>query len=182
MKIYTTRGDTGCTDLLGGRVTKADSRIDLLGELDETTSTIGFARSLTTREDAGAYLMQVQRDLYQIMAELAFIDTTRPDTLQFGADRVTWLEESIAQVQEHVTLPREFVLPGESVAGGALDMARTVARRAERRAHTVHEDKGTIANGEILRYLNRLSTLLFILARAEDTDGGEPVVTAKRKA
>ena len=167
MKIYTARGDQGGTDLLGERVTKDDPRIDLLGELDETTSSIGFSRSLATWEDANELLLTAQRDLYAIMAELAFIDTTRPDALVFPADRVDWLEQSIAAVQETVELPREFVVSGETTPGAALDVARTVVRRAERKAVALTQ-AGVIGNGEIVRYLNRLSSLLFMLARAED--------------
>lgn len=176
MKIYTARGDSGGTDLLGERVTKDDPRIDLLGELDETTSSIGLGRSVATWGNARELLLTAQRDLYQIMAELAFIDTTRPDAMVFPAERVDWLEQSIAAVQEHVELPREFVVPGESMPGAALDIARTVARRAERKAVALAQ-VDVVKNGEIIRYLNRLSTLLFILARAEDGH----VIVAKGK-
>lgn len=167
MKIYTARGDQGGTDLLGERVTKDDPRIDVLGELDEASSSIGYGRSLSTWGNAADLLLTTQRDLYQIMAELAFIDTTRPDALVFSGERVGWLEESIAAVQAHVQLPREFVVPGETTPGAALDVARTVVRRAERKAVALSRE-GVIGNSEIIRYLNRLSTLLFILARAED--------------
>lgn len=167
MKIYTARGDQGQTDLLGERVTKDDPRIELLGELDESTSSIGFSRSVSTWDNAAELLITVQRDLYQIMAELAFTDSTRPDAMVFKAERVDWLEESIAKVQERVELPREFVVPGETTPGAALDVSRTVVRRTERAA--VHlAESGVAINAEIIRYLNRLSTLMFILARAED--------------
>lgn len=177
MRIYTARGDQGQTDLLGERVTKDDPRIGLLGELDESTSSIGFARSLATWHNAAELLITTQRDLYQIMAELAFTDSTRPDAYVFQAERVGWLEESIAKVQEFVELPREFVVPGESTAGAALDVSRTVVRRTERAAVTLAQS-GTAINAEIIRYLNRLSTLMFILARAEDGH----VVVAKHKS
>src|SRR5699024_7806486 len=86
MKIYTARGDTGGTDLLGERVGKDDPRIELMGALDEANSSIGFARSLAEWNNGKEMLLTTQRDLYQIMAELAFIDTTRPDSLAFAAD------------------------------------------------------------------------------------------------
>lgn len=167
MKIYTARGDKGQTDLLGERVTKDDPRIHLLGELDESTSSIGFARSLSTWGNGSELLLTVQRDLYAIMAELAFTDSTRPDAMVFEAERVAWLETSIAGVQESVELPREFVITGESTPGAALDVSRTIVRRTERAAVSLAQT-GTAINVEIVRYLNRLSTLLFILARAED--------------
>lgn len=178
MKIYTARGDSGATDLLGERVRKDDPRIDLMGDLDEATSSIGLGRSLVTSGDANDTLVTVQRDLYQIMAELAFIDTTRPDSLRFAAERVEWLEGAIAKVEKSVELPREFVVPGDTHAGAALDVARTVVRRAERQAVTL-ADAGGIGNPEIVRYLNRLSSLLFILARAEDLREGGKVRLAK---
>jgi len=167
MKIYTARGDQGQTDLLGARVGKDDPRIDLLGDLDETTSAIGLGRAHAAEDGTRRRLEQVQRDLYQMMAELAFTDETRPDAFVFPAERVDWLETEIEAVTATVTLPREFVLPGDTVPGAALDVARTVARRAERAAVALAA-AGQIGNPEILRYLNRLSSLLFILARAED--------------
>ena len=178
MRLYTSLGDHGQTDLLGERVSKDDTRIDVLGDLDETTSAIGLGRAQSRREGTGTVLIGVQRDLYRIMAELAFTDETRPDTYRFTADRVTWLETAIEEVSSSITLPREFVLPGETVSGAALDVARSVARRAERAAATLSR-LGTIGNPEILRYLNRLSSLLFVLARAEDLHDGEDVRLAK---
>jgi len=178
MRLYTSLGDHGQTDLLGERVPKDDPRIDVLGDLDETTSAIGLGRAQARREGTNAVLIDVQRDLYRIMAELAFTDEMRPDTYRFAAERVTWLEAAIAEVGSSMTLPREFVLPGESVAGAALDVARAVARRAERCAATLSRS-GAIGNPEILRYLNRLSSLLFVLARAEDLHDGEGVRLAK---
>ncbi len=180
MKIYTARGDQGATDLLGERVTKDDPRIELLGELDETTSSIGFGRSLASWGNANELLLTVQRDLYAIMAELAFTDTTRPDTLLFSAERVDWLEQRIAAVQDSIELPREFVIAGETTSGAALDVARTVVRRAERKAVALAQI-GVIGNGEIIRYLNRLSSLLFMLARAEDVSVHGDVRLAKGK-
>lgn len=178
MRIYTALGDKGQTDLLGERVFKDDPRIDILGDLDETTSAIGLGRAQLRRTGSGDVLIGVQRDLYRIMAELAFTDDIRPDTYRFEAERVVWLETTIEDVSSSITLSREFVLPGESVAGAALDVARTVARRAERTAATLSQT-GAIGNAEILRYLNRLSSLLFILARAEDLHDGEDIRLAK---
>lgn len=167
MRIYTAKGDQGSTDLLGERVGKDDPRIDLIGALDESTSSIGLGRAHATIPEWSELLIQAQRDLYQIMAELAFVDELRPDAYRLPAERVTWLEESIATVEATVTLPPQFVIPGDTVAGAALDVARTVVRRAERLAVGL-DHAGHMPNPEILRYLNRLSTLLFIIARAED--------------
>ena len=167
MKIYTSRGDTGQTDLLGERVEKDDPRIDLIGTLDEATSAIGLGRALAHASQTNERLKTTQRDLYQIMAELAFTDATRPESLHFSSERVAWLEAELEAISATVELPREFVLPGETVAGGALDVARTVVRRAERQAVGLARDE-VVGNAEIIRYLNRLSSLLFMLARVED--------------
>jgi cob(I)alamin adenosyltransferase len=181
VRIYTARGDQGTTDLLGERVGKDDPRIELLGALDETTSAIGLGRSLAAFDGANEMLVTTQRDLYQIMAELAFIDEVRPDSLRLRAERVDWLEASIEQIQAQVELPRAFVVPGDTTAGATLDVARTVARRAERLAVALAHAE-TIGNPEILRYLNRLSSLLFILARAEDVRATGTVRLAKGDA
>jgi cob(I)alamin adenosyltransferase len=167
MRIYTARGDTGKTDLLGERVEKDDPRIDLIGTLDETTSAVGLGRALAREPETNERLKTVQRDLYQIMAELAFTDATRPDSLHFSSERTDWLEAELEALGAVIELPREFVLPGETVAGAALDVARTVSRRAERQAVALTRGS-VIGNGEIVRYLNRLSSLLFMVARAED--------------
>ena len=179
MRIYTARGDTGQTDLLGERVEKDDPRIDLIGTCDETTSSIGLGRAMAHVPETNDRLKVVQRDLYQIMAELAFTDTTRPDSLRFSAGRTEWLEAELGVMSATVELPREFVLPGETAAGAALDVARTVSRRAERQAVALTR-REVIGNPEIVRYLNRLSSLLFMLARAEDLRDTGHVELAKR--
>ena len=178
MRIYTAKGDQGATDLLGERVGKDDPRIELMGALDESTSSIGLGRAHATIADWQELLVQVQRDLYQIMAELAFVDELRPDAYRLPAERVGWVEESIAAVEATVELPPQFVIPGDTVAGAALDVARTVVRRAERLAVAL-DHAGQMPNPEILRYLNRLSSLLFIVARAEDLASNEGPRLAK---
>jgi cob(I)alamin adenosyltransferase len=180
MRLFTGKGDKGNTDLLGARVGKNDPRIDLIGELDETTSAIGLARAMAASEAGQAWLIDVQRDLYKIMAELAFTDDIRPAGYAFSSDRVEWLEARTDELSAQIELPREFVLPGGTVAGGAMDLARAVSRRAERAAVGL-ASAGVIANPEILRYLNRLSSLLFMLARAEDAAQHQTPLRAKTR-
>ncbi len=180
MRIYTARGDTGQTDLLGERVHKDDPRIDLIGDLDESTSAIGLGRAMAHVAATNDRLKTVQRDLYQVMAELAFTDATRPDDLRLKADRTDWLEAELDVIGGEIELPREFVLPGETAAGAALDVARTVVRRAERQAVALHRE-GVVGNAEIVRYLNRLSSLLFMLARAEELQDTGRVEIAKER-
>ena len=178
MKLYTGKGDQGSTDLLGARVEKDDPRIDLLGVLDETTSAIGFARAVAERDGISESAIDVQRDLYKIMAELAFTDELRPAAFHFGGERLLWLEAETDRLTEEVNLPPHFVVPGDTVGGAAFDVARTISRRAERLAVALHHS-GHVQNVEILRYLNRLSSLLFVMARAEDAAGGQRPIKAK---
>jgi cob(I)alamin adenosyltransferase len=178
MRLYTAKGDGGDTDLLGARVDKDDPRIELIGQLDETTSSIGMARALATAPVTNEIAIEVQRDLYQIMAELAFTPDIRPDRYIFAADRVDWLGALTDRLSDEIELPRQFIVPGDTVSGAAFDVARTVVRRAERHAVSLHK-QGHLENPEILRYLNRLSSLLFMLARAEDAAAGLSPLKAK---
>lgn len=177
-RFYTGRGDDGTTDLLGERVAKDDARIETLGVLDEATSAIGLARALAAMAPLDDVLITVQRDLYAMMAELAFVDELRPERVRFDPERVRWLEETSNELARMVTLAPEFILPGGSVAGAALDVARTSARRAERQAVTLKRIEIGL-NDAILAYLNRLSSLLFVAARLEDDAGGEGSLKAK---
>lgn len=179
-RLYTRRGDLGETDLLGDRVTKDDPRIDLIGELDETTSVLGLARSYVSSERANQILVDIQRDLYRVMADLAFVTDTRPpgyETTQAWVDKI---EQVTDQLTAEVELPRQFVLPGGTQPSAALDVARAVVRRAERQAvHLYRTD--VIANQHIVAYLNRLSSLLFVLARAVEHELGATAEQAKQQ-
>ena len=178
MRFFTGLGDDGTTDLLGARVAKDDPRVDALGALDEASSAIGLARSLAMEGRVYDDLVAVQRDLYRIMAELAFTSELRPALYDLEADRVDWIGDETDALAATVDLPREFILPGESTPGAALDVARSVTRRAERQVvaltHASHE-----VNPRILSYLNRLSSLLFIAARVEDRAAGSDPRRAK---
>jgi cob(I)alamin adenosyltransferase len=177
-KLYTARGDRGETDLFGERVAKDDPRIEVIGALDEATSAIGLGRALAQSERTGPLLIDVQRDLYRIMAELAFTDELRPPDYVLAEARVAWLERVTDELTAELDLPPQFILPGETVPGAALDVARTVVRRAERLAVALQR-KGHLANEQILRYLNRLSSLLFILARFEERAAGATAAKAR---
>jgi cob(I)alamin adenosyltransferase len=180
VRVYTGLGDDGTTDLLGARVAKDDPRIDALGSLDEASSAIGLARAKAADDRVREDLVAVQRDLYRIMAELAFTPEMRPASYDFEADRIDWLGAETDALAARVELPREFILPGESVPGAALDVARSVTRRGERQvvalAHAGHQ-----VNPTILGYLNRLSSLLFIAARVEDRAAGSDLKRAKER-
>jgi cob(I)alamin adenosyltransferase len=178
VSFYTGRGDDGTTDLLGARVAKDDPRIEALGSLDEATSAIGLARSMAADDRVREDLVDVQRDLYRIMAALAFTPELRPAAYEFEFDRVDWLGAETDAMAASVDLPREFILPGESPPGAALDVARAVTRRGERQVVALAR-AGHQVNPTILGYLNRLSSLLFVAARVEDQTAGSDPKRAK---
>jgi len=180
MRLYTGKGDQGTTDLLGERVGKDDGRIAAIGALDEATSAIGLGRALAETDRAKSLLIEAQRDLYRIMAVLAFTDELRPERYALDPDRVRWLEQTTDALGDEVSLPPEFILPGDSYAGAALDVARSVARRAEREAVSLAR-AGHLTDPQVLPYLNRLSSLLFVLARFEDRAAGVAPLRAKTR-
>jgi cob(I)alamin adenosyltransferase len=177
-KLYTRRGDLGETDLLGDRVAKDDPRIGLIGDLDETTSMLGLARSLMNASRLAEIVVDVQRDLYRVMADLAFVTDVRPPGYETTIEWVRKIEGLTDTLTAEIELPRQFVLPGQTQASAALDVARAVVRRAERQAVHLLRD-GTITNEHIVGYLNRLSSLLFILARHVESDLGQKAEQAK---
>lgn len=173
-KVTTGTGDTGYTGLLGDqRVAKYDPRPDTFGTVDEATSALGLARASTHDEMARAIILHMQRDLYVLMAELATLPENQAAIgMAMTADHVRWLEGTEEQLKAAVDIPNKFVIPGDSLDGAALDLARTIIRRAERMTVRLLHD-GVIANGETVRYLNRLSDAVFILARyLEAKQGG----------
>ena len=184
MRLYSGRGDRGQTDLLGARVGKTDPRIEAMGALDEASSAIGLARPAVASERVRLALVETQRDLYKVMAELAFTTEQHPARVEIDEDRVAWLEAETDALTAEAPPVREFVLPGETTAGAALDWARVMARRAERRVVAVAEageaagDLG-VRNPHVLPYLNRLSSLLFALARWEEHEAGAAAIVAK---
>ncbi len=165
-KVTTGEGDSGYTGLLGEqRVPKYDPRPDTFGTVDEATSALGLARAAATDPGVKQIIFQVQQELYLLMGELA----TPPENyekigLRMTAEHVRRLEEVEESLKNEVEIPNKFVIPGDTLDGAALDLARTIIRRAERMAVKLLHD-GVIQNGEVVRYLNRLSDLIFILAR-----------------
>ena len=165
-KVTTGTGDTGYTGLLGEqRVPKYDPRPETFGTVDEATSALGVARAMTNNVRAKELIYSIQQELYLLMGELA----TPPEQYEKMGLRITpehtrRLEEAEEALKQEVEIPNKFIIPGDTPDGAALDLARAIIRRAERMAvKLLHE--GVIANGEVVRYLNRLSDLIFILAR-----------------
>ena len=168
-EFYTGRGDDGYTGLLGPeRVPKYDPRPEAYGTVDEAQAAMGLARAADCTQATANVLLTVQRDMYHLMAELAAAgDAGSPFQGVVTASHVDQLETWIAHFEEGLEMPREFVVPGDSRPGAALHLARTVVRRAERLAVRLAAD-GPLENQQVIRYLNRLSSLLFVLAVVED--------------
>jgi cob(I)alamin adenosyltransferase len=167
--FYSRRGDDGYTGLLGPeRVPKYDPRPEAYGTADEAQAAMGLVRASSCTVRTGEVLLGVQRDLYSLMAELAAAgEAESPFRGSITAGHVGRLEGWIAEYEGQVEMPKEFVVPGDSQPGAALHLARTVIRRAERlAAGLVHS--GLLENEQVLPYLNRLSSLLFVMALFED--------------
>jgi cob(I)alamin adenosyltransferase len=159
--VSTGGGDDGTTTLLGsGRISKDDARIVVLGDVDEASSFLGLARAEADGEISGL-LIELQRLLYRLMGDLAM---PKEDNV-VGEDDLKFLDGALQEWRGRTEIPREFVIPGESRTGALLDVARSVARRAER---------SLVAAGyanehpHAVRVVNRLSDLLFVLARNAD--------------
>ena len=174
MKVYTRRGDSGETDLFGGqRVAKDDARVEAYGEVDELNASIGVALAAGVQDDVAALGVRIQGELFALGAYLATPDERRREKGSIPVlsdDHVAHLEERIDAFEGEVGPLRRFVLPGGAPAAAAFHVARTVCRRAERRV--VALDRLDALDAVALRYLNRLSDLLFVLARLENARGG----------
>ena len=178
MSFYTRKGDDGTTGLLGeGRVAKYHARMEALGALDESSATLGLARASVVDPRYGPLLLESQRDLYRIMAEVA-APPENADQFHFEAKRVEWLEEQTDTLSKTIEMPKEFILPGDSRSGAALSLARAVVRRAERRVVELFDNK-EIKNPALQKYLNRLSSLLFVLELIENQAAGKSTTKAK---
>lgn len=169
MSITTGGGDRGETGLLyGGRVSKDDLHTEAYGALDEAVSALGLARALEPDPTRAARLLGLQRELFVVGAELATGMGHRADLEQHFStvtpQMTDALHAQIRDLESRVSLPRSFVVPGGSAPGAAIDLARTFIRRAERRAVSLQRS-GELENPEVIRYLNRCSDLLFMLAR-----------------
>jgi cob(I)alamin adenosyltransferase len=171
--FYTRTGDDGFTGLLGeGRVPKYHPRTEAVGTLDEATAALGMARANCQAMETASLLVTVQRDLYKIMAEVSATPETAERFRTIGHEQVEWLEASTDTLANQVEMPQEFILPGDSPAGALVALARTIIRRAERQiAQLLHS--GEIENQDLLRYLNRLSSLCFALELLEDKAFGQ---------
>lgn len=177
MRIYTKTGDDGTTGLLyGGRIPKDDARTEAYGGTDEAVAAIGLARSLNPEAEGLAdLLLDLQRQLFVVGAELATDPKNaaklKPGLSKVTEDMVTALEREMDRMIAAAPLPDYFVVPGACPTSAALDVARSVVRRAER-ATVGLQRAGALADPVVVRFLNRLSDLLFVAARYEEKARG----------
>jgi cob(I)alamin adenosyltransferase len=177
VKIYTKTGDAGETSLFdNSRVSKADPRVEAYGEVDELNACLGAARAAGLDADLSAVAEQIQRELFAVGARLADPAarvSPRVTKAVVGEDDIARLEQTIDRLEGELAPLRRFILPGGSPAGAHLHYARTVCRRAERRVVGLGADA---AEPPVLIYLNRLSDLLFVMARAANRRAQIPEV------
>ncbi len=164
MKAYSGTGDKGETSLYGGtRVEKADPRVEAYGAVDELNSQIGVARAHIKARKLDQILKNIQRDLWSLGGDLAS-ELVSANVPRISKEQLDRLESVTDELNSRLPVLRRFILPGGSIAGAELHVARTVCRRAERRI--VALSKVESINPEVLPYINRLSSFLFVLARA----------------
>ncbi len=174
MKIYTRRGDGGDTDLFGGpRVSKDDLRVEAYGAVDELNACLGACRAESRHDDLRGMLESLQSRLFDLGGGLATPSAAhrqKSGVPEPQPQDVAELEAQIDRLEKELEPLERFILPGGSKAAAAFHVARTVCRRAERRAVSLHREEPV--SEASLRYLNRLSDLLFVMARVENQRAG----------
>jgi cob(I)alamin adenosyltransferase len=168
------RGDTGLTDLLDiVDLPKSDLRFEVLGSLDEASSALGVVRAGGANPETRELILEIQRDLCWMMSELAEVSSDERHPPHITDDRLEFLEEAYFELTAEYPLTAAFTVPGDSMVGALLHLARSIIRRAER--HVTSLDRITpLPNPNIIPYLNRLSTLVYAVALAEEVRTGIP--------
>jgi len=194
--VATTKGDDGTTGLLygGARIGKDDPRTEAYGTIDEAIAALGLARAnLGVKGRQGtlpagmgglaAMILRFQRELFVVGAELATNpeawDRLEDDRTRVSAVMVASVEQTLVELERHIEMPKEFVVPGETPTSAALELARTVLRRAERRAVALAR-AGMVPGPNLIPYLNRLADLIWVLARAAERAESRTATPARR--
>lgn len=165
MSITTKRGDSGQTGLPGGvRVSKSHPRVECYGTIDELISQMGFARAICSNSEIAGFLKELQRELFKVGSAIGTAPESRKPAPEITADMVDALEAHVHRLEALPGMLDDWSIPGELPDASAIDLARVVCRRAERLAVKLSEE-GLLTNPQILAYLNRLSDLLWLLAR-----------------
>jgi cob(I)alamin adenosyltransferase len=179
-RIYTRTGDQGTTALAaGGRRPKHDLRIEAYGTVDETNACLGMVRLHTAGHEIDPMLGRIQNDLFDLGSDLATVETDKPlpyEPLRITQGQVERLEQEIDRLNGDLAPLRSFVLPGGTAAAAALHVARTVCRRAERRVVELAGRPDERVSPEAVKYLNRLSDLLFVASRFINDKGALDVL------
>lgn len=179
MSFYTAKGDDGSTGLLGeGRVPKYHIRMEAVGSLDEASAAIGLARAQCLAPEVAPILLEAQRDLYKLMAEVAAAPENAAQFHFIDEARVNWLGQTTDELSAQVEMPKAFILPGDTLGGAALSLARAIVRRAERNVVNLFDEEHVV-NPDLQRYLNRLSSLCFVLELLENQRAGKKTSLAK---
>ncbi len=172
MDFFTRSGDAGDTGLLGKeRISKASLRIEVIGCLDETNAALGIVRSNSQSVEIQKLVIEIQKLLYQVMTEVAATEENVARFTLINVQHVLQIEQIIRQYSEKVEIPKEFIVPGDSKSGAFISFARTLIRKSERRMTELFE-KDEIKNIQLLRFLNRLSSLFFVLELYENQASG----------
>lgn len=181
MGIYTKTGDQGKTKLLDGtRVQKSDTRIEAYGTVDEVVSTIALARSFVLKQEVSDILKKIEEELFLLSSELAIPKPNGTLKNKITQEHIKWLEKKIDEIMAKTNLNNDFIVPGPYKSSASIHMARTIARRAERQ--TVKLNLEAPIRREILVYLNRLSDLLFALAKYQEEEEAIKKAMEKIKA
>lgn len=168
MTFYTKKGDDGTTGLLGNqRVKKYDLRMETLGCLDESSAALGLCQAFVCSVEIQEIILIIQKQLYQVMGEVASEKEIAEKFRSINQENVTWIEQTIENISQKTSIPSEFIVPGDTKGGAFLSLSRTIVRRAERRLAEMF-DHNVIENQDLLKFLNRLSSLLFILELYEN--------------
>ncbi|MBI9046124.1 MAG: cob(I)yrinic acid a,c-diamide adenosyltransferase [Anaerolineaceae bacterium] len=168
MKYYSGSGDAGQTSLLGGkRVSKGDYLIEVLGTFDEANASLAICRSVCENADVISCIYQIQKDLSGLMGELAAFETGDGNFIYINQNHLNWLEAKIESFSNRLPPFKSLIIPGDSYSGALINASRAAVRRAERRLVTFFELM-EYENYDLLQYVNRLSSLCFVLVLFND--------------